>query len=284
MEFEEVALVFACDGDALVGILTQPAVTQARGVLFIVGGPQYRVGSHRQFTLLSRGLAQSGIPSLRFDCRGMGDSAGEQRDFELINQDIRAAADTFFKHTPQMRELILWGLCDAASAAMLYGYQDARVSGMVLLNPWVRTSEGLAKAQLKHYYWTRLRDGEFWLKFFSGRFNVLASLKGILGNFARILKKKTPFDPQNAAVPLPLPERMRMALEKFNGRVLLILSGQDLTAREFEDVVQSSLAWQKRLHLPTVTQYHLEQANHTFSQQVWRDQVRNWTANWVKSW
>lgn len=284
MEFEEVALVFACEDDALVGILTQPAVTQSRGVLFIVGGPQYRVGSHRQFTLLSRGLAQSGIPSLRFDYRGMGDSAGEQRDFEQIGQDIRAAADTFFKHTPQMRELILWGLCDAASAAMLYAYQDARVSGMVLLNPWVRTSDGLAKAQLKHYYWARLRDGEFWLKFFSGRFNVLASIKGISGSFARILKKKIQFEPQNAAIPLSLPERMRVALEKFNGRVLLILSGQDLTAREFEDVVQSSLAWQKRLRLPTVTQYHLAEANHTFSQQVWRDQVRNWTANWVKSW
>ncbi|MHB0989858.1 MAG: hydrolase 1, exosortase A system-associated [Burkholderiales bacterium] len=284
MEFEETALVFACEGEALIGILTQPAVTQSRGVLFIVGGPQYRAGSHRQFTLLSRGLAQSGIPSLRFDYRGMGDSTGDQRDFERINHDIRAAADTFFKHMPQLRELVLWGLCDAASAAMMYAPQDKRVAGLVLLNPWVRTSAGLSKAQLKHYYWKRLSKGEFWRKFFSGRFDLLTSLKGISGTLVQILKKNTQSETGNAAVPLSLPERMLGALEKFDGPVLLILSGQDLTAREFEDAVQSSLAWQRRLRLQTVTQYRLPDANHTFSQRVWRDQVRGWTADWMHSW
>ncbi len=284
MSFEETALVFSCEGDALVGILTQPAVAQSRGVLLIVGGPQYRVGSHRQFVLLSRGLAQAGIPSLRFDYRGMGDSAGEQRDFEQIGQDIRAAADIFFTHMPQMRELVLWGLCDAASAAMLYAHHDARISGMVLLNPWVRTPEGLAKAQLKHYYWTRLRDGVFWRKFFSGHFDVFSSARGLLGGLAQVLKKKIKLEHHDAAAPLSLPERMCVALGKFNGRVLFILSGQDLTAREFEDVVRASSTWQVRLGLPSVTQCHLADANHTFSQQVWRDRVIDWTESWVRSW
>ncbi len=284
MEFEETALMFSCEGDALVGILTRPAVTQSRGVLFIVGGPQYRAGSHRQFTLLSRGLAQSGISSLRFDYRGMGDSGGKQRDFEQVNEDIRAAVDIFFRHMPQMRELVLWGLCDGASAAMMYACRDVRISGLVLMNPWVRTTEGLARAQIKHYYWARLRDGEFWRKCFSGRFDLLASLKGISGSLAQILKKPLRPETGKEAATVSLPERMRRALEKFDGRVLLILSGQDLTAREFEDVVQSSPAWQKRLRLSTVSQHRLPEANHTFSQRIWRDQVRDWTAEWVKSW
>ncbi|KAB8057318.1 hydrolase 1, exosortase A system-associated, partial [Janthinobacterium violaceinigrum] len=58
----------------LVGILSLPAAPGPRGVLIVTGGPQYRVGSHRQFVLLARALAAQGVPVLRFDLRGMGDS------------------------------------------------------------------------------------------------------------------------------------------------------------------------------------------------------------------
>jgi len=54
----------------------------ACGVLIVVGGPQYRVGSHRQFLLLSRRLAAEGHPVMRFDYRGMGDASGAMRGFE----------------------------------------------------------------------------------------------------------------------------------------------------------------------------------------------------------
>jgi len=47
------------------------------GVLIVVGGPQYRVGSHRQFVMLARFLADHGVPCMRFDYRGMGDVSGE---------------------------------------------------------------------------------------------------------------------------------------------------------------------------------------------------------------
>ena len=56
----ERGLVFRCAGEELVGIL-HPA-PGATGVVIVVGGPQYRVGSHRQFLLLARRLAASGIP------------------------------------------------------------------------------------------------------------------------------------------------------------------------------------------------------------------------------
>ena len=67
----EEALVFGCGGEALVGVLARPDAPAARGVLIVVGGPQYRAGSHRQFTHLARELARNGIASLRFDYRGM---------------------------------------------------------------------------------------------------------------------------------------------------------------------------------------------------------------------
>ena len=84
----ESALWIDCEGAAMLGVLTQPprpTVTVRIGVLIVVGGPQYRVGSHRQFTLLARRLAAQGYPTLRFDYRGMGDSGGERRRFTKLH-------------------------------------------------------------------------------------------------------------------------------------------------------------------------------------------------------
>ena len=56
----ERALVFECEGEQLVGIVAAPEAARV-GVLVIVGGPQYRAGSHRQYVLLSRRLASAGV-------------------------------------------------------------------------------------------------------------------------------------------------------------------------------------------------------------------------------
>ena len=183
MRYEERAISFACGEAALVGILSLPAQASARGVVIVVGGPQVRTGSHRQFTLLARALAAAGTPVLRFDYRGMGDSEGAVRDFESVDEDVRAAIDRFQQEVPGLAEVVLWGLCDGAAASALYAPQDARVRGLVLLNPWVRTDEGAARATLKHYYRGRLLDAGLWKKLASGRFDVLAATrsKGVTG-------------------------------------------------------------------------------------------------------
>ena len=69
--------------------------TADTGVLIIVGGPQYRVGSHRQFVKLSRFLAMQHIPSMRLDSSGMGDSSGEKVEFYQQHTDIKLAIDAF---------------------------------------------------------------------------------------------------------------------------------------------------------------------------------------------
>ena len=139
----ERALFFDCAGDTLLGIL-HPAqgVPCGIGLLLVVGGPQYRVGSHRQFVLLARALAAVGIPVFRFDYRGMGDSTGQPRHFEAIAPDIGAALDTFLAESPDLRGVVLWGLCDAATANAFYARSDHRVLGQIALNPWVRPAEG----------------------------------------------------------------------------------------------------------------------------------------------
>lgn len=282
--YPEIPAVFACEGETLCGVLHLGAPEATRGVLIVVGGPQYRVGSHRQFLLLARQLAANGIPVLRFDYRGMGDSEGALRDFDHIGPDIRAALDWFTNRVEGLNEIVIWGLCDAASAAAFYAHTDPRVAGLVLLNPWVRTQAGEAKAYMKHYYVRRLIAPEFWGKVFALRWNVRATMASLAG-FLRALRSQGNLrDDVKSDHHLPLPERMRNALSKFPRPTLVILSGQDLTAAEFRDAVQSSGAWRDWTAQPHVKIREFPEADHTFSSRPWRDRVADWTLSWVRSW
>jgi uncharacterized protein len=271
---EQRAMSFTCGGDTLYGVAHVPPAPHKRGVLVVVGGPQYRAGSHRQFTLLARSLADEGVAAMRFDYRGMGDSEGAMRDFEAVDEDLRAAIDAFFEQVPQMREVVLWGLCDAASAAMLYARGDARVTGLVLVNPWVRTDAGAAKATIKHYYRARLFEGALWKKIASGRFDVRAAAR----SFLRLLGAA-----KTAPAAGALPDRMHDALGEFDGKAMVILSGADLTAREFEDLSGSSDKWKTLMQAPRITHRALPKADHTCSRREWHDQLTRWTSDWVQS-
>lgn len=282
MNWHEHPLIFECEGDRLVGIATRPEHPADTGVLIVVGGPQYRAGSHRQFTLLARQLAEQGIASFRFDYRGMGDSEGEMRNFEAINADIRAAIDTFMEQMPQIHAVTLWGLCDAASAALYYGHTDPRVNSLVLLNPWVHSEAGAARARLKYYYLSRLLQISFWAKLFSGQVKVGASV-GSLAQSARQATSGTqaaaPADPRHGSPGYI--DRMLDGLKRFGGKVQIILSGQDLTAAEFVSLTENDKAWRKARQHSRVVVATLKEANHTFSSRSWRDQVGQWTRQWL---
>ena len=106
---EESPLVFQCNGEQLVGVMHHGLPDASVGIVIVVGGPQYRVGSHRQFVLMARQLAATGIPVLRFDYRGMGDSTGAKRTFDEINSDIRAAIDCMQDSLPDVKRVVLLG-------------------------------------------------------------------------------------------------------------------------------------------------------------------------------
>lgn len=278
MNFDDQAVSFPCHNDQLYGVLSLPERAHVRGVLILVGGPQYRAGSHRQFTLLARFLAERGVAVMRFDYRGMGDSEGDTRNFENINDDIRCAIDHFIQSVPGMTDVVIWGLCDAASAALFYAWRDNRVKGLVLLNPWVRTENGLAKTYLKHYYFSRLLSPEFWKKILSGSINFVATTRSLL----KILNAAC-FKSTRLSIAAALPERMLDGYSRFKGNVLLILSGSDLTAQEFSDLTASNKNWRELLENKRTQTRTLPDADHTFSTRVWRDKVGDWTNEWLQS-
>jgi hypothetical protein len=77
---------------------------------------------------------------------------------------------------------------------------------------------------------------------------------------------------------------MAEGLAKFKGQVLLILSGDDLTAKEFSDAAASSQRWRSLLRSPRIAQHRLADATHTFSRRDWRDRVARWTCAWLPTW
>jgi exosortase A-associated hydrolase 1 len=279
VNWSERALTVDCQGDTLVAVLSLPAATPSAGVVIVVGGPQYRAGSHRQFTELARSLSASGLAVLRADVRGMGDSTGAQRTFEDLGDDVGALTDALRAAVPGVQRLVLWALCDGASAALLHLHAkpESRVDGLVVVNPWVKTPQLEARARLKNYYLQRVLQKSFWQRLLTGRIGTSA-----LGDMASSVRQSgrgnTP-----ASAEQPFPARMLSAIKAFHRPVLLILSGRDQTAHEFAELVKTSKDWRAVLSRPTTQRLDFPDADHTFSDRAGMKQVAQATANWVLS-
>lgn len=278
MKYSEATLSFDCSGEQLVGILAAPEVPASTAVLVIVGGPQYRVGSHRQFLLMSRRLAAAGYATLRFDYRGMGDSSGAMRHFEDVGKDIAAAIDALQQAVPSAQDVVLWGLCDGASAALLYcgETRDPRVRGLCLLNPWVRSVQSLARTQVKHYYSQRLRQKEFWLKLLSGKV-AWAALSGLAAN----LRLSASRSKGARADQRSYQQRMAEACKQFPGHIALLLSGQDYVAKEFIDHATTDIHWSGLLQRPQLLRHDVADVDHTFSSAAARQMAEDLTLDWL---
>ncbi len=261
MNVVERAIVMDCQGSRLIGVLTQPERPSGLAVLVIVGGPQYRIGSHRAFVHVARQLARDGYPVMRFDVRGMGDSDGAPRSFEDIDDDIATAANTLLAAQSPDTRLVLWGLCDGASAAMLYLDRrgDGRVAAVALLNPWVRSPTTLARTQVRHYYGQRLLQREFWRKLLHGGVGWKA-----LSDFVATLRTSSALGSEPRS-PLDFRQRMARQWMRFRGELLLMLSEHDYTAREFEECLATLPDWGAALSRQGLQVVRLDGADHTLS-------------------
>ncbi len=288
MNYTEEAAVFTSKGQTLISILARPETPKDIGVVVIVGGPQYRAGSHRQFVLLARRLAERGFPVLRFDSRGMGDSSGAPRGFESLSADIGAAMDALHQHCPKLSKVVLWGLCDGASAALLYCHEtsDARVGGLCLLNPWVRSDVALARTHVKHYYARRVTERAVWAKLWRGKVSA-GALTGLVRNLRLAvagarrpasLQLTPPLTP-----PLTFQSRMAAAWRQFQPKILLLLSADDYTAKEFLEHVGIEAAWANALNHPRLQRHDVAGADHTFSSGADRVRAEDLTLAWLEN-
>ncbi|MDO4905318.1 MAG: alpha/beta hydrolase [Lautropia sp.] len=134
------------------------------GVLLLNAGVIHRIGPHRINVKMARRLAQAGLPSIRLDLSGLGDSAragGTESMLEQARQDIRAALDQLAARSGVSRFVIM-GICSGAEYAYQYAEQDTRVCGLVMVDgysfPTRRTRFLRYGLRLKTLTWPVLRN------------------------------------------------------------------------------------------------------------------------------
>ncbi|NMP33047.1 hydrolase 1, exosortase A system-associated [Thalassotalea sp. M1531] len=271
----EYAKTFDSRGNQLLSIIHPSEHKSNVGVLIVVGGPQYRVGSHRQFVQLARAVANSGFTCMRFDYTGMGDSFGEKAEFDNVCDDIKSAIDALLEQQKEVEKVVVWGLCDAASASLIYGYQDPRVAGMVLLNPWLKSEQAQGKTMLKYYYCQRLFSKSFWKKLLTGKISLFNSANELTGHLkssvATLELEKSSYQ-----------QRMLNGLSQFKGKLCWILSEDDLTAKEFEQQALSERRWHA-INNENSSIHRVKNADHTFSSREYKRQVEAITIEFAKS-
>jgi hypothetical protein len=76
---------------------------------------------------------------------------------------------------------------------------------------------------------------------------------------------------------------MAASVERFGGRVLVLLSRNDYTAVEFLEVSSASRAWRQALRVNRTTWTPVEGSDHTFSTEAWRRGVADATAVWIST-
>jgi alpha-beta hydrolase superfamily lysophospholipase len=230
-------------GGAMSGVLTLPEEdlgVQARPcAVFLNAGAARRTGPSRMWVEAARRWAARGIPSLRLDAVGIGESDGSTTPYAedgslyapAFVTDVTAALDELQRRGVGERFLLV-GLCAGSYWSLYAGLDDPRVDGMALLNlvavvwePGIEASRDLRRA-LTSRSWSRVRR------------NITAErVRAILILFASAPARAVARRRSGAASPPSLQtrtEEMLTRLDASETRVLLLFHAREALLGELE--------------------------------------------------
>jgi len=260
---------FRCYDKNLFGILHLPdnAIDIKSILLMVVGGPQTRIGSHKLYVQLARKLASHGIAVFRFDYEGIGDSEGEWVSYKFAGPSILAALDYLSNRISSSKNIVLWSLCDGATASAVFAASNQhRVNSMILCNPYLHTEQGRAKTFLKYYYVRRVMEKEFWQKFLSFRI----SLKESIFSFHDLLKKSKGNSNNGNVLSEEYeieihPEEFIKSILNFRNPIRFLISSDDFTAMQFYDLCNDHPKLKAAVKSKKMSIKIINGADHTFS-------------------
>ena len=150
-----IPLFFGDTEQPLFGVYHPPAgASGSHGVLIAgpVGHEYYRV--HRMCRNLAVGLSRVGIPTLRFDFTGNGDSSGEAQDgdLEVWRRDLVTAAEELCD-TSGCQEISVLGIRFGATVAASVERFPCSVETLILWDPVVNGETYLAELMGQHQTW-----------------------------------------------------------------------------------------------------------------------------------
>ena len=289
---------FRCDGFTLVGTLHQPAAnapTTDFAVVMLNQGPLDRSGAHRISTQLARRWATQGVPVLRFDARGVGESEGDWAEppdgtsikvlYKLIEEggwvtDAHAAIDYALTATGA-RRIVLAGLCGggatavhaathrAVHAVLTVGMPvrvQAEITGVSdLVDVKLRTeTRGYLKKLLAPAAWKRLLTLQTDYHTLWGVFSTRAK---------RLLGRGGGLDPRLNATLV----RSFEAAVRQHKRILFVYPEKDYLWVEFQELFQSRFP-RAKFGFEVAT---IPQANHTFTEPSWQDALHGIVDAWT---
>ncbi len=131
----------------LVGVLAEPAGDSSRRaeacVVLMNAGSIRRIGPNRMWVEMARAWAARGIPTLRLDLEGIGDSDGDESVlFEtpgFYRPELAAEVQSVLNALAGQGlpdRFVLGGLCSGAYWAFHAALADERVHGLLLINLW----------------------------------------------------------------------------------------------------------------------------------------------------
>ena len=296
-------------GLKLFGVLHLPegGARTDMAVILLSPGVKMRVGPERLYCTMTERVVSLGLPVLRFDFYGLGDSEGEVceellRDVynhievgRFVNDTIDAM--DWMASTYGTRRFILSGLCGGAITGLLAAETDARVAGLlalgitpVLASRSANSSMYITSGQLADIrltYLDKLLSPKAWLR--------LLTFKSDYRVLWRALAQPFNHEPAPAAQPVPLPPPEQdnanplfppafFSMTESRRPILLVFGGSDRLLWEFEE----KFVARHRARLasgPQCYEVHtIPQANHVLSFEPWQQEMLEAASAWLRRW
>ena len=293
----------------LFGVLHAPqgGANTDTAVLLLSPGVKMRVGPGRIYCTLTERLVALGLPVLRFDFHGLGDSEGELTE-ELLKDvynhievgrfvDDTIDAMDWMSREHGTRRFILSGLCGGAITGLLTAQRDSRVAGLLALAitpvlasrsaaPVLYMTSG-QMADIRRTYLTKLLSPRAWLRLFAFRSDYRVLWRTMTAPFKAKLQSKdasatTPPPESGNANPLFPPAFFSMMDSR--RPILMIFGGSDRLLWEFEE--KFAARHQPRLTAgPQCYEVHtIKAANHVLSFEPWQEEMLNTSTTWLRRW
>ena len=172
----ELPIALSLEDGRLVGVLSESDAAPQICAVMLNAGALRHIGPNRMWVELARRWAAQGVPTLRIDLTGIGDSDG---DASTLEQDEGFYVDRYIEQTQEVlaalvarglpERFVLAGLCSGAYWALHAALADACVRGAFMINPralfWHPNIEEVREARnvrkvLRWQTWRKLARGQ----------------------------------------------------------------------------------------------------------------------------
>lgn len=269
-------------GSGLVGVLCRPETRQpgTPTVIVVNSGLNARSGYGRQTTALARRLAATGIASLRFDPRGIGDSADRDDDRSPFYApdavtDVRAALD----HLAEVQDgpVVILGTCSGAYLAFNALCADERLRAAVLVNLYCfdlkpgTDIETMVRDTFRHGqgYLARARQRGSWQRILSGEIR-LAQVAGAIRRDGSALLGRCIARLSRLVLVGESTGRRVARLRRRGGRIAMVYSADDPGLATLRAHLGASTRVGRRLGYPVAL---LDGADHNLSRPADHDRL-----------